>query len=383
MKNLDQQKEELKNSLKAAFDSGEEEQIISAIAALSENIQTGILEEANKIAFGATKDYAALAARGLKSLTEAETKYYNAIIERGVSGNVDGSAFADAETIPPPTIINRVFEDLARERELLRLINFRPAAATTEWLMRVDNKVPMAFWSDLNAPSQELMSKGFRTVQMMQNLLTCFLPVHKSMLNLGPEWLDRYVRETLAEAMAYGLEHGIVNGDGNRCPIGITRDVNDGNHPLKKAVKLTNLEPATLGNNIMKPLSRDGRRTPNNIILLVNPLDYWDKIFGATSYLNAVGEYVHGILPIPARFVLSSEMPKNHISAGAAGDYFMGAGFATGIEFSDEYRFVERQRVYKTDIVANGRPMDNDSFLLFDISELETSLKLAIKMPRK
>ena len=55
------------------------------------------------------------------------------------------------------------------------------------------------------------------------------------MLDLGPEWLDRYVRTILAEALANGLE-GIISGRGladqavnpdDRIyePIGMDRDL--------------------------------------------------------------------------------------------------------------------------------------------------------------
>lgn len=40
------------------------------------------------------------------------------------------------------------------------------------------------------------------------------------------------------------------------------------------------------------------------------------------------------------------------------------------IEFSDEVKFIEDERVYIGKQYANGRPKDNKSFLVFDISKL-------------
>ena len=52
---------------------------------------------------------------------------------------------------------------------------------------------------------------------------------------------------------------------------------------------------------------------------------------------------------------------------------FAAAGTAkTGrIEYSDEYRFLEDERVYIVKAYANGMPKDNNSFLYLDISGLK------------
>ncbi|TKH95739.1 phage major capsid protein, partial [Bacillus cereus] len=53
-----------------------------------------------------------------------------------------------------------------------------------------------------------------------------------------------------------------------------------------------------------------------------------------------------------------------------AKDYFLGVGSTQKIEFSDEVKFIEDERVYIGKQYANGRPKDNKSFLVFDISKL-------------
>jgi len=49
--------------------------------------------------------------------------------------------------------------------------------------------------------------------------LSAFIPVSQSILDLGPEWLDRYVRTILSEAIFEGLEGGIIKGTGKDEPI--------------------------------------------------------------------------------------------------------------------------------------------------------------------
>lgn len=119
-----------------------------------------------------------------------------------------------------------------------------------------------------------------------------------------------------------------------------------------------------------------------NVIMLVNPVDYWEKIFAATTVLTANGTYVYGVLPIPGKFIQSVAVPKGKMAVGMAKDYFMGIGSTGKIEYSDEYKFLEDERVYITKQYANGTPKDNDSFLVFDISNLNTDTAQVQKLTK-
>lgn len=46
------------------------------------------------------------------------------------------------------------------------------------------------------------------------------------MLELGATYIDAYVRRILADALAYGLEDGFINGDGKNKPVGILKNIN-------------------------------------------------------------------------------------------------------------------------------------------------------------
>ncbi len=41
------------------------------------------------------------------------------------------------------------------------------------------------------------------------------------------------------------------------------------------------------------------------------------------------------------------------------------------IEHDDSYKFLQRERVYAGHLYGNGKPKDNNSFLVLDISELK------------
>ncbi|WP_240761272.1 phage major capsid family protein, partial [Porphyromonas levii] len=120
------------------------------------------------------------------------------------------------------------------------------------------------------------------------------------MLDLGPQWLDKFIRAMLTESMAIALELAIVAGTGKDQPIGMLKDltkpVSEGVYADKDAVKLTDFAPATLGKNVMAPLTKNGTRNVTGIIMVVNPLDYWEKIFGQTTFLTAQGTYIYGVM---------------------------------------------------------------------------------------
>ena len=64
---------------------------------------------------------------------------------------------------------------------------------------------------------------------------------------------------------------------------------------------------------------------------------------------------------------------------GVAKAYFMAIGSTQEIEYSDHYKFLEDERTYLTKQYANGKPKDNDSFNVFDITNLDTTLNVGLK----
>jgi len=67
-------------------------------------------------------------------------------------------------------------------------------------------------------------------------------------------------------------------------------------------------------------------------------------------------------------------MPEGKAIFGIASRYFMGIGAGTSggkLEYSDEYKFLEDERMYKIKLYGNGRPLDDVSFVYADISGLK------------
>lgn len=373
---------ELQKTLLDAFNSDDEKVFAQAMTAFADDIQQNIIKEATQKARNEFGDQEIMVKRGLNPLNTKEKEYYNAVIAN--------QGFAGVEELVPKTVFERVFDDLEQAHPLLSQIEFVNTTATTEWVY--SKGVNPAWWGKLCDEIKELLDNGFETVTTNLYKLSAYLPVCKAMLDLGPEWLDKYVRTVLAESMYIALEQAIVAGTGKDMPIGIIKDLDtvaNGIHADKTPVVLTDLSPETFGTKIMMPLTtitvkkdEEGNVTqttkrvvnPEQVLMVVSPDDYWGKIYPATTFLNGNGVYVRDVLPLPVKVVQSVAMPTGKMSVGLGKDYFMGVGSTQKIEVSDEYRFVEDERTYLAKQYANGRPKNNESFLYFDISDVPATL---------
>lgn len=366
---------EFKTQIMNALQNDDAGAFAEVMTAMAKNIEKDVLKQAKQDADQVYSDNQVLTQRGAQILTSSERKYYNEVI--------DAKSFVGVDQLVPATVINRVFEDLERDHPLLSLIEFQNVTGTTKWLVNKGGINP-AWWGKLCEPIKELISNGFELISTDLFKLSAYLPVCKAMLDLGPEWLDRYVRAVLTEAMAIALEEAIVSGTGNDQPIGMMKDLEGaviaGVYPDKTATPITSLSPASIGKNIMTPLStvkkdEGGKithtRTVNQVLMVVNPVDYWGTIFPLTTFQAQTGDYVFEKLPITAKIVQSVAVPVGKMVVGVAKDYFMGVGSTQKIEHSDEVRFIEDERVYIIKQYANGRPKQNTSFIVFDISGIE------------
>lgn len=336
-----------------------------------------LAEHDEESAMAADRDI--LAARGVRQLTGAERTYYQKVMEAMRSANPK-QAITNLDVVMPTTVIDSVFEDLEQNHPLLSRIDFQNTNGLIEMIMNTDT-TELAVWGPLCGEITKELTSGFKKISTTLYKLSAFIPVCKAMLDLGPEWLDRYVRTILAEALACGLENGIINGDGADAPIGMIRQVGDGvsvtggKYPEKAAVKVTNFSPETVGNllSIMAMGPNGKTRTVNGVVLLVNGQDYYQKVMPATTLMAPDGSYRNDVMPYPMSVIPTFALPRGKAVMGIASKYFAPVGMArTGrIEYSDEYHFLEDERVYLIKLYANGMPKDNNAFLVLDISDLK------------
>lgn len=378
MRNADFNIENVHAAMQQAMKDGNTEAFYANLSELvqysAETRLTEMLDDMTR-----AQDAQVLSARGQRQLTGEEREYYKQIATAMKAADVR-QALANVGVTLPKTVINSVFEDLQQNHPLLSHIHFVPTNGMVEMLLNTDGE-QQAQWGELCEEIVKELESGFQLVNTSLLKLSAFLPVCKGMLELGPEWLDSYVRGVLYDALANGLEYGVVAGSGKKMPIGMNRKVGDdvtvtgGEYPLKDLVAVTDLSPATVGGLVGQVAKNpDGKaRAVTGLLLVVNPVDYYTKVMPATTVMAPDGTYRSDVTPVPMAIVQSTAVTEGEAVFGLGRKYFAGAGMAKEgrIEYDDSYRFLQDQRVYAIKLYANGFPMDNNAFLRLDISGLK------------
>lgn len=319
-----------------------------------------------------------LAARNVRQLTSEETKYYNEVIKAMKSADPK-AAIANITLAFPETVINSVLDDIRTAHPLLDLIDFRNTTAITKWVYNTEGE-QTAVWGELTSEITKELSGSIGVANMTLLKLSAFMYISKDILDLGPTWVDAYIRNVLSEALAVGLETGIIDGTGKDQPIGMTRQVGENVvrvgdvYPRKSAIKITSFDPATYGYLLsLIATSPTGKQRPvANPVLIVSPQDYYKIVFPATTLLTPSGSYARDVLPAPTKIIQSPAVPARHAILGLPRLYFAGIGTTKNgkIEYSDDYKFLEDVRTYLIKTHGNGLPKDNNAFLYLDIDQL-------------
>jgi len=365
--------------LSAALKNGDSEAAGQALQEMQNSICEMI--EAEFEQYHGINDVAVLQSRGLRALTSEETAWYQKFIGAVKTGAKQ--AITNLTTAMPATIIDRVIEDMQHGHPLLNEINILNAAGATKL---VKNAVQMASkmgtWGAVTAAITQQLTGEIEVVDLTTAKYTAYFLIPKDFVkfnfSFAPMWVDQYIRIILSESVAYGLEDAIVAGNGNNKFVGMTMDtttISNNAYTAKTAVALADFEDAYA--NVVAGLAVDGNgdaRVIPEVLLVVNPVDYIKKI---RRVQNAIVPGV-GVVDLisntyPTKVVTSVKMPQNKAVAGIAKNYFCAINGGTSgiIEYSDEYQFLEDNRVYTTRVYGQGMPVDNTSFTYLDITNVE------------
>lgn len=380
MINLDkikQKKDDLRVQLAEALREGDDKKIGEAMDGFMSFMSETIMAEASGI--GEAADKSVLAARGVRQLTAKETEFYNDFISRAKAAGDPQTVITNIGSTLPETVIDSVMDDMRAAYPLLNMIDFTNTGAAIKWVLNGQG-AQAATWDELNTEITKDLEGAINVVDMTQRKLSAFMFATEDMLDLGPAWVDRYVRAVLGEALSAGLEIGIVDGNGLKQPIGMTRNFAGSLDPStgyarKSPITVTDFSPVSYG-ALLATLAVDGNtqkgRPVSRALLVVNPVDYFTKIMPATTMLTNLGSYVGNVLPFPTDVVQSVGVPSGHAVLGIARKYFMGVGTSRGgrLEYTDHYKFLEDLRTYKIKFFGMGRPYDINAFIYLDIENL-------------
>ena len=366
MENFNAKKQSYMDLVKA--ENSTPEQLEGAFNDMFAALQTDLTEQITTEARNEVHDAQILAARGQNVLTSEERKFFNAVTASG--------GFAE-DSILPVTTQERVFEDLVAQHQLLDVIGLKDLGAVTRYIYSDATKAYA--WGALFGEIKGQVSAAFREEQIGQLKLTAFAVIPKDMLDLGPEWVERYVRSLLVESYSVGLEYGLVNGRGpsQNEPIGLMKDVAENGAVTDKTSQGTlTFAPSAYGqtvagelHDVIKALSTDAsgksRKVLNNIVMLVNPVDAI-SVQARNTIQTANGQWVTA-LPYNVQPVESEEIPEGKALFFVKGAYL--AAIAGGYKLNkfDQTLAIEDAMLYTIKQFANGKPKDNKTALLYDL----------------
>ena len=372
-------------ALQRALTNGSEEEQVQAWNAFSNEIVEQIKADAE--IYAKSNDKNVLAQRGYRQLTTAEEKFYNKLIEASKMRNVQQAVttltnLKDNEVMPE-TVIEDVYRDLVEEHPLLAKVSFQSVRYATKCIFN-DHTRQAAVWGEIDATITKEITSAFKVMEITQNKLSAFAVIPMGILDLGPTFLDGYIRAILKDAIAVALEEAIVKGDGKGKPIGLMKKLTgalDGVYQDKKAEVVTDFSVKSMGTLIAKMAKNEkGQNRPvRGLTLICNANDYYTLVAPAVRVQNMSGAYVDNFA-FPMEVVISEAVPTGKAVMAMLDNYFMGAGFPKDgvIEFSDEYKFLEDQRTYKIKTYGVGRAICENDALVLDISGLEPAV-LAVK----
>lgn len=300
----------------------------------------------------------------LRSLSEKEKEFYENFkdIKQAITG-------AQIDIIPTE-IIDRTLDDVKKASDILKLVTFAPASVK-KWITAA--KTGAAVWGGLNDKLKGELNAAITSLNIEVNKLTAYLVIPKSVRELALEYVDKYFRAILAEAMQDGLVTGYLTGDGKTGPVGIFKQINatntDGTAKDKTVVtNITTLSPKGLS-EVRKTLTNGGKRAVSKLYLICNPSDEAEYVDPCMFGESPIGGYIQRTF-MPIEKISDANVPLGKAAFTIENAYIMGT---TGVKVN-EYK--ETLAMDDADLItakceANGRAVDDNTAVVFDVTKLE------------
>lgn len=344
------------------------------MAAFSDGLRDEVLKQARDEVNNTTSDNQIRMNRGNNVLTAEENRFFTNLVE----DDADLDTYKEGVILPETTVV-RVFEDMQKARPLLSKINFRLAGIKTR--MIVGDPSGAAIWGEIFGKIQGQIQANFKELNFSQNKLTAFAIVPKDMLDFGPQWVERYVRTQLSEAMALKLEEGIVLGKGaaSNEPYGLTKNliIDDegkitGAKDKETTGTLTFEDAKTTANELAGALTtlstkENGSKVDvsSGVALVVNPADqFYVKAQNTMQTVN--GAWVTS-LPFNVDVTTSEFIQEDKALFVVGNRYYAVQTGQVNIKSYDQTLALEDADVFIAKQNAHGLPDDNKVALLYDL----------------
>lgn len=299
---------------------------------------------------------------GLHVLSKEEKEFYEKFKD------IKQAITAQQIDILPTSIIDRTLDDVKKNSDVLKLVQFAPADVK-KWI--VAEHSGQGVWGDLTAAITGELSVTFSALNIDQHKLSVYLVIPKAIRELALPFVDRYFTAILAEAMQDGLVKGYLMGDGKTGPIGIMKQIEtfkeDGTADDKTPVTtITKFSPKGLSET-RKTLTNGGKRTVTELHLICNPLDEAEYVDPALFGEALTGGYRNtSFMPIVKH--VDANCPQGKGVFTIPNVYVMGATSVQMKEY-DQTKAMDDADLIIGKCYANGRAVDDNCAVVFDITK--------------
>ena len=303
--------------------------------------------------------------KGFRPLSENEKKFYSVL-----KGGAKQAVTADQIDIIPVETVDWTLNEVKQASPILNLVNFAPANVK-KWL--VASKTGAAVWGNLTGTLTAELTATITATNMDVFKLHAFCVIPKAIRDLEIGYVDKYFTAILAEAMQDGAVSGYLNGDGKTAPIGITKKIAEvntgGDHKAKTTIStITGFSPKQMA-PVLATLSHGGLRPVNKVYLLCNPLDRYQYVNPALYGESFTGGYV-------TKSFLDLEVIEDANVTQGKGIFTMAGLYTMGFQGVQVTEYKETKAIEDADLIiakvyGNGRAVDDDAAVVFDITKLE------------
>lgn len=301
---------------------------------------------------------------GLRNLSAEEKQFYEKFKD------IKQAITAKQVDIIPEEIIDRTLDDIKKKSDILKLVRFAPANVK-RWMVAEHSGA--AQWGPLTEEITAELSASFSSLNIEVGKLHVALVIPKAIQDLALPFVDRYFTAILAEAMQDGLVRGFLDGDGKGAPIGIMRMIGttneDGTNKAKTVVaNIKKFSPKGLA-GVRKTLTKNGLRTIGTLYLLCNPKDEAEYVDPALYGESLAGGYRNTSF-MNIEKIVDANVPEGKAIFTIADMYVMGAS-SIDMKTYDQTKAMEDADVIIGKCYANGRAIDDDTAVVFDVTKLE------------
>lgn len=283
------------------------------------------------------------------------------------------------EKLLPEETIDRIFEDIKSEHPLLEKIGLKNLGIRLNFL--TSERSGGAVWGKVFGEIKGQLKASFGSRQEIQHKLTAFIVIPKDFKELGPVWIENFVRTQLTESFAVALEEGFLNGDGDNKPLGLTRQLtgvaqgSNITYPKKEkqALKLTFENPKETVNQVSEifkfhSVKADGVSfvdTTNKIVLVVNSEEIWEIEKKLINFTDSAA--YNKAIPLNLQIIPSISQEKGKATSFIQGRYDAVVGGGINLQRYQDTLALEDMDLYVAKQFAYGKAHDEKTAAVWEL----------------